>query len=178
MKKSRSHLIRLAQALVVAPFAAGAIATTATAGPATRPPDVQDAATAASASMPDVIERYAASHPFGLGLSLASGAIDVGRPPYVRDAAAVAVPDALERYVSAHPYGASSPSALPQTIVSRPPDVSDAAAAARTVVIDPSSGFAWNDFAAGIGAGIGAILLVAGSLAAGRLSRRHRAQTA
>ncbi|HKP17592.1 MAG TPA: hypothetical protein VJT84_03870, partial [Gaiellaceae bacterium] len=63
-------------------------------------------------------------------------------------------------------------------LVSRPPDVRDAAEAARFVSVgQPSSGFDWNDWAIGIGSGIGIALLLAGGLAAG-LQRRHRMQTA
>ena len=50
-----------------------------------RPPDVQDAAT--PAQMPDVLERYAAAHPYGAGSTPVISSSDVVRPPDVRDAA-------------------------------------------------------------------------------------------
>jgi hypothetical protein len=51
-----------------------------------RPPDVQDAATAVQPQA-DVLERYASVHPYGAGLTSALSSSDVVRPPDVRDAA-------------------------------------------------------------------------------------------
>jgi hypothetical protein len=49
-----------------------------------RPPDVQDAADSVSAVYPDVFERYAAAHPYGV--DLASTEL-LASPPDVQDAA-------------------------------------------------------------------------------------------
>lgn len=50
-----------------------------------RPPDVRDAASATTAAAADAFERYAASHPFGTGLSSVSAV--VSRPPDIEDTA-------------------------------------------------------------------------------------------
>src|SRR5581483_2275317 len=92
--------IRFRRLLLVGAVVAVAIVPTASA--VGRPPDVQDAASATlaaqvsppdvrdtalriSVAVPDVIERYAAAHPYGLGLS--SVATAVSRPPDISDAA-------------------------------------------------------------------------------------------
>jgi hypothetical protein len=113
---------------------------------------------------------------YGLGLSSATGATLVGRPPDVQDAATAAqtLPDVLERYAAAHPYGAGLTSATSSSEVARPPDVRDAAYVARTIVPSQSSGFDWNDYAIGIGSGVGFTLLLAGCLAATPLLRRRQ----
>ena len=126
-------LIQGAQALLLAACTAGVVAATALAAPVGRPPDVRDAAAAAHAATPDVIERDAATR----GHSFAQ-------------------------------------SGSPSTPVSRPPDIDDAAVAAHRIMLVRSSRFAWDDFAAGVGTGAGTILFLAGCLAVGRLSRRHR----
>jgi hypothetical protein len=149
-----SSLHRLTRILVLGAVLAGATASVA-AGGVTRPPDVRDVAGSL-------------------------GQAYVGSPPDVRDVAAttLSVPDVLERYATAHPYGAGLSSPTTSTLAVRPPDVRDAAEAARFVpVAQPSSGFDWNDWAIGIGSGMGIALLLAGGLAAG-LQRRHRMQTA
>src|SRR6187401_843141 len=89
------------------------------------PPDIRDAALGTSVSAPDVFERYATAHPFGTGL--ASTEVGLTRPPDVQDAAlgtSVAVPDVFERYATAHPYGSALSSS--EAVVSRPPDIDDA----------------------------------------------------
>jgi hypothetical protein len=67
---STTHLIRLARTLAVAAVVAGAAVSAAQAGtgPLDRgTPDTRDAAQTAvsQAALPDVIERYAAAHPYG-----------------------------------------------------------------------------------------------------------------
>jgi hypothetical protein len=52
------------------------------------PPDVRDAALGASVVVPDVIERYAAAHPYGFGLPAKE--TSVSRPPDIVDAALTA----------------------------------------------------------------------------------------
>ena len=124
-----------------------------------RPPDVSDVAVRlATVKAPDAFERYAAAHPYGTGLDTA-----VSRPPDVRDTAAsvalASTPDVFERYATAHPYGIGLPSGT--EIVVRPPDVSDAALAVQTgSSTTQSSGFDWTDWAIGIGAGLGLMLLL------------------
>jgi hypothetical protein len=150
----------------------------------------------------DVFERFAAVHPYGVGLAPATQSLLVQRPPDVRDAAQanVAVPDVLERYATTHPYGSGLTSstesllsrppdvqdaaagielspATTSTLVSRPPDISDAAQVARTVSFSQSSGFHWGDWAIGIGSGMGLILLLGAGLVLGR-RQRHHVQTA
>jgi hypothetical protein len=50
----------------------------------TRPPDVQDAAVGSLVAVPDVIERYASAHPYGIGVRAQD--VAVPRPPDVTDA--------------------------------------------------------------------------------------------
>jgi hypothetical protein len=52
-----------------------------------RPPDVGDAAAAATLPGPDVVDRYVTSHARVTGLSSATQSTEVGRPPDVADAA-------------------------------------------------------------------------------------------
>ncbi|HKP17304.1 MAG TPA: hypothetical protein VJT84_02425, partial [Gaiellaceae bacterium] len=118
------------------------------------------------ASTPDAFERYATAHPYGSGLSSATTSTLVSRPPDVRDAAAslYSTPqgvkaDGLRLQGIAQVYKQIGVGSVP-TLVSRPPDVRDAAEAARFVSVgQPSSGFDWNDWAIGIGSGIGIALL-------------------
>jgi hypothetical protein len=138
--------------LVLAAVVAGATASAA--GAAGPPPDVQDAATANLATL-------------------------ISQPPDVQDAASgttVAVADAFERYAAAHPYGVGLSST--STSVSRPPDVEDTALAVRygSVIATSTNGFDWNDWAIGIGSGIGLALFLVGGLLTGR-QLRHRVQT-
>ena len=143
-------------------------------------------------ALPDVVERYVAVHPYGVHPpAVLASAI---RPPDVADAAAAAAPDVLERYVAAHAFGAALPDVVeryaavhlygvhpPSVSASpiRPPDVADSAALARTAaVVRTSGGFDWGDYGAGVGSGIGLILLLAGGLMARPVLRRQRTQTA
>ncbi len=193
-----TSLNRFRRLVLVAGIVAGVAVPTA--GAVTRPPDVQDSASAlhstvqglkadglrlqavaqayqqAQPAAPDVFERYASAHPFGTGLS--STESGVTRPPDVQDAASgssVAVPDVIERYATAHPYG----SGLSETSsVSRPPDVADAALAAQYgTPIQSSSDFSWGDWAIGIGSGVGLALLFGAGLVTGR-QVRQRVRTA
>ncbi|HZT44841.1 MAG TPA: hypothetical protein VFA24_01570 [Gaiellaceae bacterium] len=185
-------LTRFRRHLLVAAVAAAAIVPAA--GAVTRPPDVQDTASAnlaaqlsppdvrdaalrTSVVVPDVFERYAAAHPFGSGLS--SLEVAVSRPPDVQDAAlgsSVAIPDAIERYAAAHPYGTGLSSS--EAVVSRPPDVADAALTAQYGTVGGSTtSFDWGDWAIGIGSGIGMALLLGAGLATSR-QVRQRVRTA
>jgi hypothetical protein len=156
---------------------------------------------------PDVFERYAAAHPYGVGrLTPAQGTErivdDWFRDPapivtpagdrivddYFRDApTVVTAPDVFERYAAAHPYGVGA-SALgtdrivddsfrdPTPIVTPPGEriVDDYFRDAPKVVTStPSgSGLDWQDFGIGAGAMLGLTLLVAG-LALGAVAMRH-----
>jgi hypothetical protein len=181
-------LTRFRRHLLVGAIAAATIVPAA--GAVTRPPDVQDAASAnlvaqlsppdvrdaalgTSLAIPDVLERYAAVHPYGAGL--ASTAVDALRPPDVQDAAlgsSVAVPDVIERYATAHPYGSGLSSQ--EVSVPRPPDVTDAALAAQYGSVGGStSSFNWDDWAIGIGSGIGMALLLGGALVTSRQIRQR-----
>jgi hypothetical protein len=104
----------------------------------------------ARSSVPDVFERYAAEHPLGRGVS---------RPPDVQDRAAA--------LATGHD-------------VSRPPDVQDTAAAileTPTAVSHPES-FDWNDWAIGIGTGLGLALILGCGLLMARQLRHRGIQTA
>jgi hypothetical protein len=183
-------LIRFRRLLVVSAVLAGAIVPAAaaidrppdvqdTAGAALvaqlSPPDVRDAALRTQNAAPDVLERYAASHPFGTALLSAN--FEATRPPDVRDAAAgssVIVPDVIERYASAHPYGGGL---LQQVSVPRPPDVTDAALTAQYgsgSISGSTSGFNWGDWAIGIGSGIGMALILGAGLASRQVRQRVR----
>lgn len=159
------------------------------AGAVTRPPDVQDTASASltaqlsppdireaalSTSVPteDVFERYASAHPFGAGLSAAN--LGASRPPDVRDAAlgsSFPVPDVVERYAIAHGY-LGGPSQ--QLSVPRPPDVADAALTVQfSPVHESSDAFNWGDWAIGIGSGIGMTLILGAGLVTTRQVRQR-----
>jgi hypothetical protein len=152
------------------------------------------------AAVPDVVERYAAQHPFGRGVS----------PP----------PDVFERYAASHPYGNAAPT--PQR-VSIPPYTPAMLAAhynredrlynprpsllqqagvrfytpamlaahynREDLLHNPrpslptnpgptiSRGFDWSDWAIGLASGIGLILILSGGVMMGS-HWRHRAHTA
>jgi hypothetical protein len=126
-------------------------------------------------AVPDVVERYAATHSSG---AVASAASVVSRPPDIQDTASslsASAPDVFERYAGVHADDLSS-SATP---VSRPPDVSDAALAVRygSASTVQSDGFDWSDWAIGIGSGLGLALIVGAAVLMSR-QLRHHAQTA
>jgi hypothetical protein len=155
MKGSTTYLNWFRRLLVLgAVVAAGAI--TASAGAVGRPPDVQDAATAAQTTdvgtPPDVADYATALHQTAAGLT-ADGLRWQGIARTYEQLESVQGyptalglkadglrlqgeaqvyqqlqdgPDVFERYASAHPYG-NGLSVSTATIVSRPPDVSDAA---------------------------------------------------
>jgi hypothetical protein len=137
------------------------------------PPDVRDTALGTQVAVPDVLERYAATHPFGTGLLSVSDT--VSRPPDVRDVASgssLAVPDVIERYATAHPYGSGLSSQ--EVSLPRPPDVTDAALAAQYSSFGGSTnGFNWGDWAIGIGSGIGMALLLGAGLVTSRQVRQR-----
>ena len=142
------------------------------------PPDVRDAALQTQTAAPDVLERYAATHPFGTALLSAN--LEATRPPDVQDAAvgsSVTVPDVIERYASAHPYASGLPQ---QGSVPRPPDVTDAALTAQyssRSVSGSTGGFNWGDWAIGIGSGLGMALILGAGLVTSR-QVRQRVRTA
>jgi hypothetical protein len=149
-----------------------------------RPPDVQDAATSVSAATPDVFERYAAAHPYGFELTSSEL---VSSPPDVQDAMAAlhTTPSPVDRIIAQERgrhgdfrvFGSSLSTPAQSTLVSRPPDVSDAAQAAASVSTVHGNGFDWNDWAIGIGTGLGLALLLGGGIMVGR-QQRHRVRPA
>jgi hypothetical protein len=190
-----TYLRWISRLLILGAVIAGATASVA--GAVGRPPDVSDAATA-NATVPDVFERYAASHPYGSALpdvvERYAAAHPYGRglstpdvqPPDVRDyAAALAEPSPIERIIVQERgrhgdlamFGPSPSEAQSSTAVTRPPDVRDAADSVGTASAGQGDGFDWGDYAIGIGSGIGLSLVLAGALGAG-LQRRGRMQTA
>jgi predicted small secreted protein len=83
-KRSTALLVSITAAVLAC---ATSFASVATAGG--RPPDVSDTAATLNATAPDVLERYAAAHPYGTDISAATPTI-VSRPPDVTDAAEAA----------------------------------------------------------------------------------------
>jgi hypothetical protein len=82
----------------------------------------------------------------------------------------------VERYAAVHAQDVSSSSAG----ATRPPDVSDTALAVRygsTASVSQSNGFDWNDWAIGIGSGLGLALILGAALLMGR-QLRHPVQAA
>jgi hypothetical protein len=162
------------------------------AAPVSRPPDVRDAASAqASFSTPQglkadglrlqgiaqVYKQIGPETSFSTPQGLKADGLRLQGIAQVYQSQSGAVPDVLERYAAAHPYGVGLASATSSSEVVRPPDVSDAAYAARTIVPSQSSRFDWNDYAIGIGSGVGFTLLLAATLGVGWQQRR-RMQTA
>ena len=149
-------LIRFRRVLVLVAVVAGAMASTT------------GASAVRAGAAPDVLERYAAAHPYG----------------------AAATPDVFERYAAAHPFGASLSTALgterivddwfrdPTPIVTPAGDriVDDYFRDVPTVVTSPKAGngLDWGDFGIGAGAMLGLTLLVTG-LGLGTIAMRHRA---
>ena len=145
------------------------------------PPDVQDAASAlhvtaqglkadglrwqglaqadqgGTSSAPDVFERYASAHPYGLAPT--SGE-PVSSPPDVQDAASAL-------HVTAQGIKADG---------LRWQSVAQAYQQAGTSA--ESGGFDWSNYVIGIGGGLGLILLAAGLTMGIRLQRSHRVQSA
>jgi hypothetical protein len=123
-------------------------------------------------AVPDVVERYAATHQGGTQ-SL------VSRPPDIRDTAnslTASVPDVFERFAAVHADGLGFSSNAAS--VSRPPDISDTALAVQYGSVGESkTGFNWGDWAIGIGSGIGLALLLGACFLMSR-QLRHRVQTA
>ena len=112
------------------------------AAPVSRPPDVQDAATAQHAA---TVAGLRADGLRWQGIAKAYGQLK-------------AAPDVVERYAATHDVGGRLVG--PASTVSRPPDVSDAALAVRygSASTAKSDGFDWNDWAIGIGSGLGLAL--------------------
>jgi hypothetical protein len=139
----------------------GGTATVAT--PVSRPPDVQDAATAVSAPTAAGLKAD--------GLRWQGIAKAYGQQQ--------APPDVVERYAAKYDVGGRL--VLPSTAASatRPPDVSDTALAVRygSASTVGSDGFDWSDWAIGIGSGLGLALLLGAAVLMGR-QLRHRVQTA
>lgn len=144
------------------------------AAPVSRPPDVQDAMTARHAAAASLSSDSAALHTTPAGLK-ADGLRWQGIAQVYQQKQAV--PDVVERYAATHATDAGL--SAPASIVSRPPDVSDAALAVRygSTATAGSNGFDWNDWAIGIGTGIGLALLLGAAFLMGR-QLRHPVQTA
>lgn len=126
---------------------------------------------------PDVVERYAATHGLGTGISGTQSTV-VSRPPDVQDVASsvnAAAPDVIERYVAVHPSGIGVSSNA--TEATRPPDIGDAALAVQYGSTVQSTGFDWGDWAIGIGSGVCLALLVGAAFLMSR-QLRDRVQTA
>jgi hypothetical protein len=104
-----------------------------------------------SQASPDVLERYAAAHPYGAGLGVqAATSGDRIVDDYFRDAPSVATQSG-DRIVDDYFRDApSTPAAVPT-----------------------DGGFNWDDWAIGIGSGIGLVLLVGTGLVTGRQVRQH-----
>jgi hypothetical protein len=143
------------------------------AAPVSRPPDVQDAMTARHAAAAR-LKADSGALPTAAGLK-ADGLRWQGIAQVYQQKQAV--PDVVERYAATHSGGGRL--VVPESLAPRPPDVSDAALAARygSTATGQSSGFDWNDWAIGIGTGIGLALLLGAAFLMGR-QLRHPVQTA
>jgi uncharacterized iron-regulated membrane protein len=135
---------------------------TATVG---RPPDIRDAAASVQGSVPDVLERYAAAHPYG-------DAQNVSRPPDVADAASAAaadVPDVFERATVRAQTGQGG-------TATRPDDRAGPLGVGEPtfVSVPGDHGFDWGDWTIGLLAGLG----LASGLAGALLLLMHRAPRA
>jgi hypothetical protein len=131
------------------------------AAPVSRPPDIQDTATAA-ASVPNT--TAAGLKADGLRMQAIAQAYQKSQ----------VVPDVFERYATTHAAAVTQASIAP-----RPPDVSDTALAVRygSTPTVQSNDFDWSSWAIGIGSGLGLVLLLGTALLMGR-QLRHRVQTA
>jgi len=160
--KGSNYLIWVRRLIVLGAVVAGT--TAAAAGSATNPTGGHNTAP------PDVIERYAAAHPYGT----------------------TSYPDWIERYAAAHPFGRGLLTSAPPTdrivddsfrdqpaVVSavgdRIVDDSFRDAAQSTTPQSSVSGLHWEDFGIGAGAMLGLMMLVAG-LGLGAHAR-HRSGT-
>jgi hypothetical protein len=175
-----TYLRRFSRLLILGAVIAGATASVA--GAVGRPPNISDAATA-NATVPDVFERYAASHPYGTPVP------DVLERYAASHPYGTPVPDVLERYAASHPYG--TPVSPPQQVgvplytperLAAHFDHEDLLYTPRpslsaTPRANLSQGFDWSDWAIGLGSGIALILGLGGVLAFAR-QWRHRLQTA
>jgi hypothetical protein len=156
-----------------------------------------------NAAVPDVLERYAAAHPFGTAALKSTQATDRIVDDYFRDAlhpsgkavSSPGIPFYTPKMLAAHLnredrlYQPRSPvSAVQAGIPFYTPKMlathfnredrlyqprSPVSVASETLVSD---GFNWSDWAIGLGSGIALILALGGGLTIGR-QRRHRAQT-
>lgn len=159
--KGSNYLNWLRRLLVLGAVVAGMTAPAA--GSATNPAGGHNTA------IPDVIERYAAAHPYGT----------------------TSYPDWIERYAAAHPFGsgllASAPTdrivddwfrdqpAVVSPVGDRIVDDSFRDAAQSTTPQSSVSSLDWGDFGIGAGAMLGLMMLVAG-LGLGAHAR-HRSGT-
>ena len=114
------------------------------AAPVSRPPDVQDTATALYAPTAAGLKAD--------GLRLQGIAQVYGQLQ--------AAPDVVERYAATHPFGGRLAVPAAAASATRPPDVSDTAVAVRhaSASTAQSNGFDWTYWAIGIGTGLGLAL--------------------
>jgi hypothetical protein len=84
-----------------------------------------------------------------------------------------AAPDVVERYVATHQFGGRLAVPSVSASATRPPDVSDTALAIRygSTTSVQSNGFDWNDWAIGIGSGLGLALILGAAVLMGRQLR-------
>jgi hypothetical protein len=177
-------LIRLKHLLVVGAVVAGATASTAGAfipqpegnsvprgvQLVSRPPDVQDAAAAVAATQQTTAAGLKADGMRLQGIAKVYAQLDAAKTQ--------AAPDVVERYVATHQLGGLAVQSTSEA--TRPPDVTDTALAVRyapTASVD-SNGFDWNDWAIGIGSGLGLAFILGAALLMGRQLRRHPVQAA
>jgi len=164
-----------------------------------RPPDVRDAATSVSAASPDVLERYAAAHRYGSGLSSATSPSPVDRIVAQEQgrqhdlglfslgfSASTMKADGLRPQGVAptweHQLHSPAPASQYPTPAGLKADGLRLRGIARvyeqqSVPVSGGSDFAWDDWAIGVGAGLGLALLLGVGLMVGR-QQRHRVQPA
>jgi hypothetical protein len=134
----------------------------------------------ARSAAPDVFERYAAAHPYGSDLTSSEL---VSSPPDVQDAAAAlhTTPEGLKAdglrwqgiaQVYQHQQSVAAPALRPDDKAG-PLGVGEPTSAP----VSGGSRFHWDDWAIGIGTGMGLALLLGAGLLAGR-QHRHRVQPA
>jgi hypothetical protein len=129
-----------------------------------------------NAAVPDVLERYAAAHPFGTDALKWTQATDRIVDDYFRD------PSHPNRTAVSSPQQGGIPFYTPKMFAAhlnredrlyQPP--SPVSAASETLVSD---GFNWSDWAIGLGTGLGMALIFGGGLLMGRHLRHRGIQTA